>query len=65
MGCNSCNKGSNGLPRGCKNNGNCASGTCGTFTVFDWLADISNSTELFKIVEVRFKNGSPVSTYLI
>ena len=32
MGCNSCNKGSNGLPRGCNNNGNCASGTCGTFT---------------------------------
>ena len=37
MGCNSCNKDTNGLPRGCNNNGNCASGTCGTFTVFDWL----------------------------
>ncbi len=57
MGCNSCNKGSNGLPRGCNNNGNCASGSCGTFTVFDWLADISISSDLFKIVEVRFKNG--------
>ena len=58
MGCNSCNKDRNGLPRGCNNNGNCASGTCGTFTVFDWLADISSSiTEAFKIVEVRFKNG--------
>ena len=58
MGCNSCNKDTNGLPRGCNNNGNCASGTCGTFTVFDWLADISSSSsDPFKIVEVRFKNG--------
>ena len=57
MGCNSCNKGSNGLPRGCNNNGNCASGSCGTFTVFDWLADLSVSSNPFKIVEVRFKNG--------
>ena len=58
MVCNSCNKNRNGLPRGCNNNGNCASGNCGTFTVFDWLADISSSiTEAFKIVEVRFKNG--------
>ena len=45
MGCNSCNNGSNGLPRGCNNNGNCASGSCGTFTVFDWLADISVSSD--------------------
>ena len=57
MGCNSCNKGGNGLPRGCNNNGSCASGSCGTFTVFDWLADISVSSDPFKIVEVRFKNG--------
>ena len=58
MGCNSCNNSTNGLPKGCNNNGNCASGTCGTFTVFDWLADISSSiNETFKIVEVRFKNG--------
>jgi len=58
MGCNSCNKDRDGLPRGCNNNGSCASGTCGTFTVFDWLADISvSSTNPFKIVEVRFKNG--------
>ena len=58
MGCNSCNKDTKGLPRGCNNNGNCASGTCGTFTVFDWLADISSSSlDPFKIVEVRFKNG--------
>ena len=49
MGCNSCNKGSNGLPRGCNNNGSCASGSCGTFTVFDWLADISVSSDPFKL----------------
>ena len=58
MSCNSCKSGSSGLPRGCNNNGNCASGSCGTFTVFDWLSDISNSKiRPFKIVEVRFKNG--------
>ena len=58
MSCNSCKSGSSGLPRGCNNNGNCSSGSCGTFTVFDWLSDISNSRiSPFKIVEVRFKNG--------
>ena len=58
MSCNSCKSGSSGLPRGCNNNGNCSSGSCGTFTVFDWLSDISNSKiNPFKIVEVRFKNG--------
>jgi len=58
MSCNSCKSGSSGLPRGCNNNGNCSSGSCGTFTVFDWLSDISNSKiKPFKIVEVRFKNG--------
>jgi len=58
MSCNSCKSGSSGLPRGCNNNGNCSSGSCGTFTVFDWLSDISNSKITpFKIVEVRFKNG--------
>ena len=41
MGCINCSKGNNGLPRGCNNNGSCSSGSCGTFTVFDWLADIS------------------------
>ena len=58
MSCNSCKSGSSELPRGCNNNGNCSSGSCGTFTVFDWLSDISNSKiNPFKIVEVRFKNG--------
>ena len=57
MECNICNKGSIGLPRGCNNNGSCTTGSCGTFTVFDWLADISISSDPFKIVEVRFKNG--------
>tara|TARA_X000001036_G_C20580650_1_gene766613 strand:+ start:126 stop:1217 length:1092 start_codon:yes stop_codon:yes gene_type:complete len=58
MSCNNCNTGSKGLPKGCNNNGNCSSGGCGAFTVFDWLADISATTKnSFKIVEVRFKNG--------
>ena len=58
MSCNSCNSKTSGTPKGCNNNGNCASGSCGTFTVFDWLSDISNSLiNPFKIVEIRFKNG--------
>ena len=58
MSCKNCNTGNNGLPKGCNNNGSCSSGSCGTFTVFDWLADISlNISDQFKIVEVRFKNG--------
>ena len=60
MGCRSCS--SNGcattLPKGCKNNGNCGSGTnCGQLSVFNWLADIpsSQSRKIFLGTEVRFK----------
>tara|TARA_B110000444_G_scaffold261085_1_gene310992 strand:- start:5204 stop:6355 length:1152 start_codon:yes stop_codon:yes gene_type:complete len=59
MGCNSCSKGSDGQPRGCKNNGRC--GTCGTGSksVFDWLEGIAlpDGVKAFDIVEVRFKNN--------
>ena len=58
MSCNNCISNKNGLPRGCNNNGKCSSESCGTFTVFNLLSDISNSiNRQFKIVEVRFKNG--------
>ena len=59
MGCSSCSKGSDGLPRGCRNNGRCGSCECGSKTVFDWLEGVAipNGVKAFDIVEVRFKNN--------
>jgi len=59
MGCTSCATGTDGQPRGCKNNGTCGSDGCNKLTVFDWLSNMSlpgNMTP-FNGVEVRFKNG--------
>jgi cell fate regulator YaaT (PSP1 superfamily) len=57
MGCSGCS--SNGLPKGCKNNGACSTGGCEKLSVFDWLADMElpGDNKTFQIVEVRFKNG--------
>lgn len=57
MGCKSCS--SNGLPKGCKNNGACSTGGCEKLSVFDWLADMEmpGTVKPFDILEVRFKNG--------
>lgn len=59
MGCNSCATDKSGVPKGCKSNGNCATGSCDKLTVFDWLSNMSlpNGQDPFNIVEVRFKNG--------
>lgn len=60
MSCTNCSSNiNNGLPKGCKNNGHCASGGCDKLTVFDWLGNMALPTgqEPFYIVEVRFKNG--------
>ena len=62
MGCNSCSTDTSGVPKGCKSNGNCGSGTCGSgskLDVFDWLSNMTlpSGQEPFDIVEVRFKNG--------
>ena len=62
MGCSSCSTDKNGVPKGCKSNGNCGSGTCGSgskLAVFDWLSNMTlpSGQEPFNIVEVRFKNG--------
>ncbi len=48
-----------GLPLGCRNNGNCSSGGCNKLNTYDWLAprDIADVEE-FAVVEVSFKNGS-------
>ncbi|MCH2489950.1 MAG: hypothetical protein MK211_07355 [Flavobacteriales bacterium] len=59
MGCTSCASGTNGQPKGCKNNGTCGTDGCNKLTVFDWLSNMSlpGNMEPFKGVEVRFKNG--------
>ncbi len=59
MSCNNCSADTNGIPKGCKSNGNCGTGSCDKLTVFDWLSNMSlpSGQEPFNIVEVRFKNG--------
>ncbi len=62
MSCTNCSTDTNGVPKGCKSNGDCGSGSCGSgskLAVFDWLAnmEVPNNQEKHNIVEVRFKNG--------
>lgn len=63
MACGSCGTTVNGVPKGCKSNGNCGTGTCGSgsekLAVFDWLSNMTlpSGQERFNIFEVRFKNG--------
>lgn len=59
MGCSSCSTGSDGQPRGCRNNGTCGTDGCNKLTVFDWLSNMSlpAGQEAFDVVEVRFKNS--------
>jgi len=63
MACGSCGTTENGVPRGCKSNGNCGTGTCGSgsekLAVFDWLSNMTlpSGEKRFNIFEVRFKNG--------
>src|SRR5688572_4015176 len=57
MGC-SCGTTKNGVVAGCNNNGACQTGGCNKMNVFDWLSNMEMPTsDKFKIVEVRFKNG--------
>ncbi len=59
MGCSSCSTADGGQPRGCRNNGTCATDGCNKLTVFDWLSNMSlpAGQEAFDVVEVRFKNS--------
>lgn len=59
MGCSSCSTGTDGQPKGCKNNGTCGTDGCNKLTVFDWLSNMAlpQGMEPFNFVEVRFKNG--------
>ena len=63
MACGNCGTTENGVPKGCKSNGNCGTGTCGSgsekLAVFDWLSNMTlpSGDAPFNIYEVRFKNG--------
>ncbi len=59
MACGNCGVGTDGTPKGCKNNGTCGTDGCNKFTVFDWLANMTlpEGQTAFDFVEVRFKNG--------
>ncbi len=59
MSCTSCATDTDKSPKGCKNNGTCASGGCNKLTVFDWLSNMTlpGHQKQFDHVEIRFKNG--------
>ena len=60
MGCSGCSNGKseNGLPRGCKSNGACQTGSCDKLSVFNYLANMEDTVgyTVSDFVEVRFKN---------
>lgn len=57
MSCTNCRNGADGNPRGCRSNGNCGVGGCGSLTVFDWLEGVAlpSGQQAFDVVELRFK----------
>ncbi len=61
MGCSSgCSTESNGIPKGCNNNGSCGTDSgCNKLTVFDWLGNMNlpEGQSTFPILEIRFKNS--------
>lgn len=53
MGCSNCG------PEGCGNKGHCASGGCNKMNSYDWISTLDiNDPEIYKFVEVSFKNGA-------
>ncbi|HXH17905.1 MAG TPA: hypothetical protein VNJ07_02390, partial [Chitinophagales bacterium] len=58
MSCNGC--ATTGLPKGCRNNGHCQTGTCNKLNTFNWLADIpiAFGTDDYRYYEVSFKGGA-------
>ena len=60
MGCTSCAT-DNGLPKGCKSHGSCASGACNMMNTFDWLAEMPiafGNSEGPEYYEISFNGGS-------
>ncbi len=65
MGCTSCAT-DNGLPKGCKSHGSCASGACNMLNTFDWLAEMPiafGSNEGPEYFEISFNGGSRKEFY--
>lgn len=64
MGCNGCSTNS-GLPKGCRNNGSCQTGSCNKQNTYDWLADmpIAFGADDYRYYEISFKGGSRKAFY--
>jgi len=64
MGCAGCATGTDGAPKGCQNNGSCATGGCNKLNTFDWIKvmDIHDPNP-YDICEVSFKNGASKGFY--
>ncbi len=63
MSCLNCANNTNGLPKGCKSNGNCAIGGCGQRTTYDWLSNLDQHKSSNEVSEVSFKNGRKAFYY--
>lgn len=65
MACAGCEvKLKDGVPIGCRNNGNCSTGGCNRLNTFDWLTTLGiEDVEPFNVVEVSFKNGARKGFY--
>lgn len=59
MGCGGCSGCATAqIPKGCKSNGNCATGGCNKLNAYDWLGNMELPTlQAFNVVEVKFKGG--------
>lgn len=59
MGCGGCTGCATAvIPKGCKSNGNCATGGCNKLNSYDWLGNMELPTmQAFNVVEVKFKGG--------
>ncbi len=59
MGCGGCTGCATAVaPKGCKNNGHCATGGCNKLNAYDWLGNMElPSMQAFNVVEIKFKGG--------
>ncbi|MDZ4844571.1 MAG: regulatory iron-sulfur-containing complex subunit RicT [Chitinophagales bacterium] len=53
------------MPKGCKNNGSCQTGSCNKQNTFNWLADIpiAFGADDYRYYEISFKGGSRKAFY--
>lgn len=59
MGCGSCGTSGGCSPKGCKNNGTCATSGCNKLNVYNWLSDTAmpDNYKPFDVIEIRFKGS--------